>query len=302
MNSYKIWFKGEMLDKRDASISVLSPTAQFGLNVFEGIRCYWSSKDSQLYAFRLHDHLSRLVDSTKLIRMPCPFNLEQLQHFFLESIVYNKLKENIAVRMTLFIDGEGTWHSEEMPSMFISPIPTRINELIGRRACISSWERINDNSMPPRIKCGANYISGRYAHLDARKAGFDLPIMLNDLGHVAEGAGACVFIIRNNKLITPPFSASILESITRSSIIEFSEDLGLSVIERDVGRTELYISDEVFLCGSAAEITPITSVDNIKIGLGEVGPITKLLHQRYIDIVTGGVDKYIRWLTPVYPN
>ena len=300
MNKIKIWFKGKMINRADASISVLSPAAQFGLNVFEGIRCYWSSENEELYAFRLHDHLIRLMESTKLMRIPCPYDLDQMKNYFIESVASNDLKENIAVRMTLFVDGEGTWHSEECSSLFISPISVNKNNLEGKSACISSWERINDNSMPPRVKCGANYISGRYSHLDAKKSGFDLPIMLNNAGHIAEGAGACIFIVRNNKLITPSYASSILESITRSTIVKFAEDLGMDVTERDVGRTELYISDEIFLCGSAAEITPILAVDNIEIGLGVVGPVTKILYDRYLDIVTGRIEKHMDWLTPIY--
>jgi branched-chain amino acid aminotransferase len=177
----------------------------------------------------------------------------------------------------------------DAPDLFISPIVKLrkdITNLGGSSACVSSWQRISDGSMPPRVKAGANYVSGRYAHLEANKSGYDLPIFLNSKGTVAEGAGACIFIVKKNELITPTLQCSILESITRDTLVQLSRVMGLKVNEREVNRSELLIADEIFLCGSAAEITPITSLNNVLIGDGCPGPVTISLHEKYLQIVS----------------
>lgn len=299
-----IWFKGELIPQSQASVPVLSSTAQFGLNVFEGIRCYWNEKERQLYAFRLKEHFDRLQTSCKLIRIECPYDSNQLEDALIKSIQANEFKSDCAVRMTLFVESEGSWSTEGgSVGMFVAPIlRTRVQlpVKVGKKACVSSWERINDNCLPPRVKAGSNYINGRYAHMAAIRGGYDLPIFLDHNGVVAEGAGACIFIVRNGKLITPPMAASILESITRQTLIDFAGDLGFDVVERDIARTELYVSDEIFFCGSAAEITPIVSVDNYDVGSGAVGPITNRMHARYLEITSGEIEKYRNWITPIY--
>lgn len=303
-DNIKIWINGEMRPHRDATVGVLSPTAQFGLNVFEGIRCYWNAHKRQLFAFRLDDHFARLSKSCRLIRIPCPYSFDQLRDGVIESVRANALRQDCAIRMTIFVDGDGSWSAVGPVGMFIAPIPrprANLTLLEGKRACVSSWERINDNCMPPRIKAGANYINGRYAHLDAVANGFDLPILLDQKGMVAEGAGACCFVVRGSKLYTPPIGSSILESITRQTIIEFCGGLGLDVVERDIARTELYIADEIFLCGTSAEITPITTIDHYTVGDGRPGAITTALLEKYLSIVSGEDELYDEWRTSVYP-
>ena len=303
MENRSIWFKGNMVPVTDAKINVLSPMAQFGLNVFEGIRCYWNNEQQQLYAFRLKRHFERLIDSCKLIGISCPYSFSELEAYFLEAIRYNGYRQDIAVRMTLFVDGEGSWSSSEPVGMFIAPVMksrTDVNALKGLSACVSSWERIGDNSLPPRIKAGANYINGRYGHLEARRNGYDVPIFLGSHGKVAEGAGACLFIIRNGELITPSLTSSILESITRTTILEIASEIGYKVCEREVDRTELYLADEVFLCGSAAEVSPITSIDRLSVGCGVPGSITFKLLETYLDLVSNRYMKHNAWLTPIY--
>ncbi len=223
---------------------------------------------------------------------------------FVEVIKANNFKEDIAVRQTIFLDGFGSWFATGPTNMFIAPIPkARLNPFNskGIKCCVSSWERINDNSMSPRVKVGANYINSRAAQLEALQNNYDSAIFLNNQGKVAEGPGSCLFIFRNNKLITPLLTASILESITRETIIEIAKnDLGLDFEERDIDRTELYIADEVFLCGSAIEINAIVNIDGYTIGSGEKGEISKRLHQLYLEIASGKVEKYSKWLTSIY--
>ncbi len=299
-----IWLNGEIVNVNDAKINVLSPTSQFGLNVFEGIRCYWNEKEGQLYAFRLDDHFKRLKQSQKLLWMEDKYTVAELTDAFLSVIRANEYKEDIAVRQTLFVDGFGSWSSKESVGMFISPIPkAKTNPEYNKKGlhcCISSWQRIHDNALSPRIKCGANYINSRMAQLEALKNGYDTTIFLNKDGKVAEGPGSCLFMVKNGTLVTPLLTDSVLESITRDTIIRIAKEiLQIPVVERSVDRTELYTCDEAFLCGSAMEITPIYSVDKYAIS-EEEGAITRKLHELYLQIVTGQIEEYRRWLTAIY--
>ena len=300
----KIWFKGSIIDEDDATINILSPTSQFGLNVFEGVRGYYNNDTESLFIFRFDDHIKRLFNSCKVISIKCPYSKNDIWNSLKSLIKEANLNGDIAVRITLFVDGNGSWSSLDQADMFISPIlkPRKdILTIYGSSACISSWTRISDNSLPPRVKSGANYIAGRYAHLEANRAGYDLPIFLNERGSVSEGAGACIFIIKDNILITPPLYASILESITRDAIKKFCSHINLDFCEREITRTELYIADEIFLCGSAAEITPITSVDGIEISNGNVGNITKTILQTYLDIASNKskITEFSDWLRKI---
>lgn len=300
-----IWLNEKIVRLEEATINVLSPTSQFGLNVFEGIRCYWNEEQNELYAFRLDDHFRRLKNSQKMIQIEDKYTLEELKKAFIDVIKANNYKEDISVRQTIFVDGFGSWSSREKVNMFVSPIPksntsAEYNKK-GLRSCISSWRRINDNSLSPKIKCGANYINSRMAQRQALNDGYDTAIFLNNHGYVSEAPGSCIFIVRNGKLITPMITDSVLESITRDTVIELSrKELKIEVEERTIDRTELYISDEVFLCGSAMEITPVLEIDKYLINEGVEGEITKSIHDKYLEIVRGNNYRYKSYLTKVY--
>ncbi|MCM1103247.1 MAG: branched-chain amino acid transaminase [Clostridium sp.] len=299
-----IWLNGKIVNVEDANANVLSPSFQFGANVFEGIRCYWNEEKQQLYAFRLKEHYQRLQNSIRLFRMKCPYSIEEMEQYFLDTVRANQYREDIAVRQTVFVDGLGSWFSTEPVGMFISPIAKeRVSHPIkkGEKTCISSWERISEREMSPRIKTGANYINSRLAKLEALDHGYDSALFLNREGYVAEGTGSCFFMIKGNTLITPLLTDSILESITRDTIIKLAgAELGMDVIERNVNRTELYVCDEAFFCGSAVEITPIIQMDSYRIGDGEPGRLTQEIHKQYLDVVTGNEEKHRDWLTPIY--
>lgn len=299
-----IWLGGEILNVNEAKVNVLSPTAQFGLNVFEGIRCYWSEGKHQLYAFRLDDHYKRLKRSQKLLQLADTYSIEELRKALVDVIRANEYEEDIAVRQTLFVEGFGTWSSEETVNMFVAPIPkgktsAEYNKR-GLNCCVSSWRRIDDNNLSPRIKCGANYINSRMAQREALRNGYDTTIFLNNMGKVAEGPGSCLFIVRNGELATPMLTDSVLESITRDTIIRLAREMGIQVTERTIDRTELYDADEVFLCGSAMEITPVFSIDRYIVGNGMKGKITQAIHLQYLKCVTGELPSYSNWLTPIY--
>ena len=304
-NHRLIWIGGKIVPVAESTVNVLSPTSQFGANVFEGIRCYWSEQDQQLYAFRLADHYKRLQNSIKILRFNSPYSTSDFQQGLVDVVKANGYREDIAVRQTVFVDGiGGTWNSCEPINMFIAPIAKpfqKIQDKAGLRCQVSSWERISDRNLSPRAKVGANYINSRMAYLEARENGYDTALILNNQGRISEGPGACLFMVRDNKLITPPPTASVLESITRDTIIRVAaEQLGIETQERDIDRTELYISDEAFLCGSAMEVTHITNIDGLAVGDGKLGKITQDLSNIYHQIITGQLSQYKEWLTPIY--
>lgn len=299
-----IWYKGEILNVNDAKINILAPTAQFGLNVFEGIPCYWNDEEKELYAFRLDDHYDRLLRSARLIQINCPYSKEDLKKALVGVVRANEYDENLSVRQTLFVDGFGSWGSEDPVDMFVAPIPkgktsSEYNKK-GLNCCVTSWRRISDTTLSPRIKCGANYINSRVGQREALRNGYDTCLFLNESGKVSEGPGSCFFMVVKGKLVTPMLTDSVLESITRDTIIKLARAEGIEVSERTVDRTELYTCDEAFLCGSAMEITPILSIDKYTVGGGEAGEITTRLHKAYLDAVSGRNKAYSEWLTAIY--
>ena len=299
----RIWFKGKILNVNEAKINVLAPTSQFGLNVFEGIPCYWNDDEKQLYAFRLEDHYARLLRSLKLIQIKAPYTVEEMKNALIDTVKANEYTENLSVRQTIFVDGFGSWGSEEPADMFVAPIPrgrtsAEYNKK-GLNCCVTSWRRIDDTVLSPRVKCGANYINSRMGQREALRNGYDTCIFLNDKGKVSEGPGSCFFMIKEGKLITPQLTDSVLESITRDTVITLARDVGIDVIERSIDRTELYTADEAFLCGSAMEVTPIYSVDKYSI-TNNVGKITEMIHKKYLSAVLGKDEQHKAWVTAIY--
>ena len=299
-----IWYKGEIVNVNDAKINILAPTAQFGLNVFEGIPCYWNENEKQLYAFRLDDHYDRLLRSARLIQINCPYTKDDFKKAFIDVIKANEYDENLSVRQTLFVDGFGSWGSAEPVDMFVAPIPkgktsSEYNKK-GLNCCVTSWRRISDTTLSPRIKCGANYINSRVGQREALRNGYDTCIFLNEAGKVAEGPGSCFFMVVNGTLVTPMLTDSVLESITRDTVIKLAKKKGIPVVERTIDRTELYVCDEAFLCGSAMEITPVYSIDKYEVGNGTVGEITTSLHKYYLEAAKGLNCDLIDWVTPIY--
>ena len=298
-----IWLNGELLHVNDAKINVLSPTSQFGLNVFEGIPCYYNEETDKLYAFRLDDHYKRLIKSAKLLQIDCPYSKDELRKAFIDVIKANEYRENLSVRQTLFVEGFGSWGSEGPTGMFVAPIPrgktsAEYNKK-GLNVCVSSYRRISEDNISPRIKCGANYMNSRVGQREALRNGYDTCLFLNEAGKVAEGPGSCFFMIKDNTVITPLLTDSVLESITRDSLLKIANNLGYKTVERTIDRTELYTADEAFLCGSAMELTPILSIDRTNIVNSYDESISGLLHQEYLTIAKGQKDEYNNWITEI---
>jgi branched-chain amino acid aminotransferase len=304
-NPAYLWWNGRQMPWDEATIHVTDIGWSTVGAIFEGIRAYWNPDHEESYVFRLPEHMRRFEQSMKLVRLDQEYSTEQLIENIKELIRANDHREDIYIRPLAYRGGSSGggfsgFGSEASILINTSLRPTHL--LTGRKqdACVSSWTRISDNVMPPRIKNLSNYRNGQLANMEANINGYDTAILLNTQGKVAEGPGACIMLVRDGKVITPDVTASILESITRDAIIRMArEDLGLEVVERQVDRTELYIADEIFFCGTAAEITPIVSVDRYQVGDGAVGPITSQLEKLFLDVLRGNDSRHEDWRTPV---
>lgn len=300
-----ICHNGKIVPVMEASINVMSTTAQYGINVFEGIRCYTSEDNEQLFTFRLNEHLKRLFDSARLLRFDLNENLSTdfLKEQIFKVIQANGYHKDLYVKIGFYLDGNSGWSSNGPVSFYILPTPKGrvFTDKDGLDCCVSSWMRINDLAISPRIKAGANYLNSRMAFMEAKVNGYDYGIFLNHQQKIAEGLGACIFMVRDNKIITPSKTSSILESITRDAIIKIVRDhLSTEVEERDIDRTELYLAEEVFFVGTSVEILPVVSIDRMNVNSRKIGKITKSLIALYMNAARGKDLQYSHWLTSIY--
>src|SRR5213083_3233331 len=302
MADFKIWMNGRLVLQAEAVLPVNSAAVFYATNVFEGLRAYWNERDGELYGFRLADHFARLRESMKMMRFSVPYSDDELFEAVRAVLAGNEVQEDVHMHLVAYVGGAGL-DATSPTGLYINPRRRqRVTEGKGVSACVSSWTRTSDNAIPIRLKCGANYQNGRLAVLQAKADGYDAPILLNQQGHVAEGTGATFFMVRKGRLVTPPVTADILESITRATLIEeiCPTALGLDVVEREIDRTELYVADEAFFCGSGYEITPIVSIDRFPLGDGEVGVLTRRMLRAYMDVVRGIDKRYSEWRTATY--
>ena len=289
----KVWKNGELLDWDDARIHVMSHVVNYGSSVFEGIRCYNTTKGSAV--FRLTEHMQRLMNSAKVYRMDTAFDRQTFCDAAVNLIADSGLDE--CYIRPIIIRGL----DEEKPAFGVNPFGNPVDSYIaiwqwgkylgeealenGIDVCVSSWTRITSNSMPAMAKAGANYMNSQLIKMEAILGGFSEGIALDDRGYVSEGSGENIFLVNNGKLITPPLGASILPGITRDSVIQIARELGIEVVETLIQRAALYLADELFFTGTAAEITPIRSVDRITIGSGKRGEITNMVQDRFFQII-----------------
>jgi len=300
-----LWFSGRQVPWEQATVHVtLVGWPSIGA-VFEGIRGYWNAEQAALYIFRLREHMARLEMSMKLQRMLPRFSAAELTAALLDLCRVNDAREDVYIQPLAFTLGS-MWGSRaamgQLPEVFITirPIESDLLKERSLTAGVSSWTRIHDRALPPRIKAIPNYANSRLGSNEASRHGYDVPIFLNQEGTVAESSGSCIFIVRKGEVVTPPVTASILESITRDSVIELARTaLSLPVHEREVDRTELYASDEIFLCGTSMEVTPVTEVDGYQIGAGRSGEITGRIERLFHDVARGIDSRYAHWRTRV---
>jgi branched-chain amino acid aminotransferase len=299
-----VWWKGEQIRWEDATVHVTDLAWSTVGAVFEGIRGYWNADEETLHIFRLKEHLERLVSSSRLVRLKLPYTVTELTKFCTDLITANEIREDTYIRPLVYSDGKGRKLSEiSMESSLLintHPSPSHLGTGLQYKAKVSSWTRISDNVMPPRVKNISNYRNGQLATSEAVLDGYDTALLLNPAGKVSEAPGACVAMIKGNKFITPDVTSGILESITRDALIVLArEELGLEIVERAVDRTELYMADEVFTLGTAAEISPVVSIDHYDIGTGQIGGTTKELERIFESVLRGTEQKYAHWRTPV---
>ena len=297
----KVWIDGEFVEWKDANISVLSHVVHYGTSVFEGIRAY--SNDNGVAVFRLEEHVKRLFDSAKVYKMEIPFTQEEIAEAIMETVRINEL-DGCYIRPIVF-RGYG--------ELGVNPLGCPVNVAIaawewgsylgeegmenGVDIGVSSWRKPAPDTFPTLAKCGANYMNSQLAKLEAIDNGFDEAIMLDYEGHVSEGSGENIFLVEGEKLYTPTLGSSNLRGITRDSIMKVAGDLGYEVVEETISRERLYFADEVFFTGTAAEVTPIRSIDHRTIGIGKRGPISEKIQSAFFDIVEAKVEDKYGWLS-----
>jgi branched-chain amino acid aminotransferase len=300
-----VFFKGEFVPYDQAKVSVLTHGLNYGTGCFEGIRGYWNEELGELFLLQMMPHFERIHQSARILHMQLKYSPKDLCEITLELVRKNGFKEDIYIRPLVFMGDERIGvrlHGLTAEfTMFAVPLGDYI-ATHGIRACISSWRRIDDNAVPARAKITGAYINSALAKTEAHHKGFDEAILLNADGHVSEGSAMNLFMVRQGKIATPGVSHNILEGVTRRAVVQIAyEELGLVTEERTIDRTELYVCDELFLCGTGAQIAPIVSVDNRQVGgSGKIGPITERLMGIYTRAVRGNYHRFKEWLTPVY--
>ena len=299
------FFEDCVVPVEEAKISIKTNSFHYGTAIFEGIRAYWNEKEEQLYILFAKEHYQRLINNCRAMFMELKYSVEDLVNITKEILIKSQVREDVYIRPIAYFKDLALTPKligfTPTVAIYIYKFGRYLDTLKGVKVKVSSWIRNDDNSIPSRWKVSGAYVNSALAKTEALLAGYDEAIMLNQNGFVAEGSGENIFIIRGRKLITPSYSEHILEGITRSAVIKLAKnELVLEVEERPVARSELYVADEVFLTGTAAEITPVIEIDNRKINGGEVGIITKELQELYFKAVSGRIDRYKVWLTPVY--
>ncbi|MGI0003339.1 MAG: branched-chain amino acid transaminase [Nitrosopumilaceae archaeon] len=296
------WFDGKFVRSEEAKVPVMTHAIHYGTSIFEGLRGYWNSKN--LNIFRLDDHIKRFRNSGKIYSITLKFTNKEISNAIIWLCKKNNVRQSCYIRPFYFVGEYGiNLNVTEKAPTHTAIVMFDFGDLFNRngiKAGVSSWRRIQDISTPPLAKMGGNYLNSILATQEAKRNGYDESILLDHLGNVSEAPGENIFILRNEKIVTPPSSSSALEGITRESVIEIVQNEGYKVIEREIPRTELYLADEVFLTGTAAEITPVISIDGKKVGNGRAGKVTKQISSIYSDITMGKNKKYAHWITAVY--
>lgn len=299
------WMSGSFVPLAEAKIGVMTHGFLYGTATFEGIRAYWNEDQGQLYGLKLREHYARLLDSAKVLLMEPPMAIGDLITMTIDLLRRNGFRQDTYVRPTLYKSTEAIGvrlhNLEQDLVVFAVPFGEYIAIDRGISAQTVSWRRNSDLSIPARSKIVGSYANSAFSKSEAQLNGYDEAVVLTLDGHVSEGSAENIFLVRGGRLITPGVSDDILEGITRGALMELAaSELGLETIARTVDRSELYIADEVFLCGTGAQISPVTSIDHRQVGDGRVGPITLRLAELYFSAVRGRLPAYSHWLTPVY--
>lgn len=299
------YFRGKIVPYSEAKVGVLTHALNYGTAAFAGVRAYWNEEEKQLYIFRAYDHYRRFLNSAKLLCMDLEHTPESLTQLTVDLLRVDGYEQDIYIRPLAYkcdeVIGVKLHGLSQELSICALPFDKYLADDTNAHVTISSWRRVDDNIIPARGKISGAYANSAFIKTDAVRAGFDEALVLTQEGHISEGSAMNFFMLRDGVLITPSVTENILEGISRRSVIELArEELNLTVVERPVDRTEVYLCDELFLTGTAAQITAVTRVDYRQVGSGKMGPVTSRLYELYQDILRGKVAKYQHWLTPVY--
>ncbi len=305
MTTKYAFFEGRIVPIDEAKVSIMTHAFNYGTGCFEGIRAYWNDTEEQLYAFKLREHYERFLRSCHIILISLPYSVDELCNITIELLQKEGFCEDTYVRPLAYKADTGIGvrlHDlDDQFALFATPFGKYLEKEEGAKVGVSSWRRINDNAVPARAKITGAYINSALIKTDAVMNGFDEAIVLTQQGHVSEGSAENLFIVRDGKLITSPVTDDILEGITRSTLIELAaKELGIETVERPMDRTELYVAEEAFFCGTGVQIAAITEIDHRPVGTGEIGPIVTQLRDLYFSVARGERKDYLEWLSPVY--
>ncbi len=299
------YFQKQFVPLAEAKMGIMTHAFHYGTGVFEGIRGNWNDKEQQLYLFRVKDHYDRMRRSCRIMRIELPYSNEELHSLTTKVVEMCGYREDVYVRPLAYKSSEALGvrlHDlEDDFLVFLTPFGPYLDIEKGARCCTSSWRRVEDTSIPVRAKITGIYANSALAKTEAHLNGFDEAVMLDERGHVSEGSGENIFIVEGERLVTPPPSSNILVGITRETVMILArQELGMETVERDIDRSEIYATEECFMTGTAAHVTPVVELDHRPIGEGKMGPVTKRLVQLYFDVITGRNPKYVSWCTPCY--
>lgn len=298
-----VFLDGEYIEADKATIPVRTHAFLYGTGVFEGIRGYYNQEEDTVYVFRMKEHYERLLRSAKVMWMDSPYTLEEYKQITIDLLKKNNYHQNVYIRPSLYKSsikvGPSLTDNKDSFLLFTTPLNDYYDANKGLNVCVSNWRRNSDNAIPPSVKVTGAYANASLIKTDANASGFDDAIVLNEQGYVSEGSAMNLCFIQNGKLITTNTTDDILVGVTRNTVLELARDLGIETIERNVNRSEVYTFDEVFCCGTGAQIMPITSIDHRIIGDGNTGEITRTIQNLYYDAVKGKVEKYKHWCTAV---
>ncbi len=301
------YFEGAIVPIEQAKISITNNTLHYGIGCFAGIRAYWNDQQKRLFVFRLKDHFSRFLASARLLHCNFDYTVDQLADITVDLLQQEGWKQNVYIRPVAYKD-EGIFRvwlhdANDKLSIFSQPTGDYLPEDKGIAVCVSGWRRVDDTAIPARGKVNGAYVNSAFAKSDAMLSGFDEAILLNQDGHVSEATAANFMMARQGVLITPPTTANLLEGITRKSLLHLARtELGIEVVEREIDRSELYLADEAFFCGTGVQISAIGSIDHRMLGDGSRGPITEKLRRLFYRVLIGEEPRYLHWLTRVPPG
>ncbi|MBZ0320850.1 MAG: branched-chain amino acid transaminase [Anaerolineae bacterium] len=301
------FFEGRIVPIEEAKVSVMTHALNYGTGAFGGLRGYWNEADEELYVFRPRDHFKRILASAKMLLIDLPYTIDDMVNILLNLLQAEGFRQDCYIRPLVYksdnVIGVRLNDLKGDFTMFSIPFGSYLGDEEGTKVAVSSWRRISDISIPARGKFTGAYINSAFIKSEALMNGYDEAIVLDESGHIGEGSAENVFIIRNNKVITPPVNADILEGITRMTVMQLvREELGLEVIERPIDRTEFYVAEEAFFCGTGVQLAAITEVDQRPVGNGKLGPHVHALRDLYFSVVRGQHPAYKHFCLPVYAS